>query len=735
MKRIIFIFCLVTINTLPASNTVTDTVYNRTFQKEVNFYLKYGTIQETKKVVQKLELLEQKNQEKKAALDFASLQASKDYIAANERITLNTKMLNNKTITHVNLHDQIAAGHQDGCNAWYTFQAHSFNKSLAEQESIEISFKKQALINRKNRLKIRSERRNFTAEQQAFQEYQRQSYLEKTSKIEPSLTEKAQFKKAQENIKPLLNRVIRQSQAAQATKTSSDNLLGQYIAQAQQQSQLTKEKKQRKVACNAQKNHALKALQLIEQQERHQQKKVQIQDCKILQSLAIQKGISQPVIPTQAQRTAQSLKDKEATREQNENILMNHEDKTTILSSTIHHEKQTNQKQISLEKKQTTIADQNNFDTISMLLSRLQSQKHSTFHPNNPDQEREFLGIVLELEEIVDKNPKLFCAQESSDVRSQCIKIISENLKSYRDKLQPIQDSALSELEKQSQRSLEIATFSKSNVLVDGKLINRFLALKEEESNFLELIEQDIQLRAAIITTELLDKKLKNSGTSSQLIKNHLTNISSNSFERSPFLSYREDQKKLQKAHQQNLETDVDSAADITNQNQTQQVEKRPSVYTLHPKVYEKIQAKMFEIASPAQYETEKKQLADFINQEIQFIFPDDNEMMRNIKARVIVARGIKEFEACKTSNSKFSDMASAMANAINHQLNIKQRVVQLNKANPSLSRSDINVLAQLESMVFEAYFANYCSDILESQSAAKKTSSYAKASADRPKK
>ena len=167
MKRIIFIFCLLIISVLHASHTHIDLIHNPALQKEANFYLKYGTIPEIKKMIHKLTALELQNKDAQISLDFSLSQASNAYIQANNRIAEQTKI-------------RDALAQQDACNAWFSYQSLAATKHLQEKDAIKIDLAQQALMKRE----IRLMQRRITAQQQAFQEQQRQAYLEKNSSNE-----------------------------------------------------------------------------------------------------------------------------------------------------------------------------------------------------------------------------------------------------------------------------------------------------------------------------------------------------------------------------------------------------------------------------------------------------------------------------------------------------------------------------------------------------------------------
>ncbi len=583
MNKIVLIFCFLTINILHASNRPIDSVYNPAFQKEVGFYLKYGTIDETQKILQKLTILEQENKESNTSLHQTLSQSSADYIDANNRIVFNSNMLNCKTVTHVDLHKQITQAQQDACNAWYAFQANSCNKTLSEQETVEINLKKQALINRRDRLIVRSKERTLTAKQQAFQEQQRQAHLEQAPE---TISKKSDtFRKKQEKIKPLLNRVMRQSLHTQTIEAPSENLLGNYIAQAKQQSKFTEEKKQKKALLQAQKDREIK----------------------IFQSLAMQKGTRQTIIPTQAQRAAQSKKDKEATREQQEINFMGYEDKTkVIMLPVIQHEKQICNKPSSSENIQKSIIDQNNLDAISMLLSRLQSQKNFTFDIENPQEESNFSTITLELEKTIDQHPQLFEVEKSSSLRCECMKTIKDNLKSYREKLKSIQDKAPQELINQERRSQEIDSLSTSQSL-DKIIIRRLLTLGQEQKEFINLIKQDTTLRSVIKTVESLEKKLKNFSMKNEIKYTYLEPRPQDS----PFFNYIQKQKEKDEALNRTKTFINNKPSTITKAHTA-----RPKEYELHQDVYDDIRKKIFDITSP-DFE-EKEAISGVISKEVK---------------------------------------------------------------------------------------------------------------------
>ena len=706
MKPTVLIFSLFMMTILQASHIPTDSVHNPEFQKKINFYAKYGTVKETKEVIGLIFTLEQQNKEQQAFLNNSLLQASSSYINANNRIALNTKILNDKTITPVNLHATIAIAQQDSCNAWYNFQTSSFNKNLAEQDAAELVTLRKLMMLRHDRLQLRSQQRDLTVAQAKFQEEKKQAALEKISRTKIESKTSKDFKKAQNQIKPLLNRMIKQASSMQ--QTPCENLLSDYIAKAQQESQLTQEKKQRKITFKAQKNLERQAQLLIEREKLRQEKEAQNKISKDLQALAFQKGASQPIIPTPAERLAQSTKDKEIAREQLETHAMTREE---VRTRTLFPQPQSSQKATIIKESVEKISiPQNILDEAVMLSGRLANLKDFDFNTNDRNQEQIFLTTVLTFERIIDKNPSLF-----QTIESDCKQAIKANIQSYQKQLQDIKDRAPFELEQQNKRSLELDAF-KINKSANTESTNRFIRLKQEERAFLELIEQDNLLRSATNITQLLEKKLDGSLTESLPIQNYLTTLPPKYYGGSPFLSYRQEQQRLEQSYQKNLATNIDSFADITKLNQVKESEKRPSVYTLHPKVCAYIRSKIFEIATGAHLKTEDAQLADFITKEIKFIFPDAHEDQRNLTARIMVARGLKEFDTYKKLHIKTTSAHEATQYAKNHRIAIYKRVQSLYQKDTALTASDIEVLSKIECMVFEAYFAHHCSALLEAQ-------------------
>jgi hypothetical protein len=719
MKPILFPFSLFIITTLQASYIPTDSVHNPEFQKKFNFYAKYGTIAETKEVLRALSTIEQQNKDALKALDDSLQQSQSAYKDAHNRIILNTKILSENTVTPVNLHAQISLAQQDCCNAWYNFQTNSLNKNVIEQDAAKFATLGQIMILRQNRLQLRLQQRDLTAAQAKFQEEKKQAALEKISKTDIQSKKLKDFKKAQNQIKPLLNRMIKQTSSIQ--QTPSENLLSDYITKAQQESQLTQEKKQRKIIFNAQKNHERQNQLVIQREKRRQEKEAQAKISKDLQALAFQKGPGLPIIPTEAERLAQSTKDKEIARENLETNAMSQEETRT--RSLLLQQKNA-QKTPAVKKAEKTSIPQHVLDEAIMLAGRLANLKDYDFNPNDPNQEQLFLTTVLTFERIIDNNPLLL-----QTIESDCKQAIKNNLLFYQKQIQAINDKAPLQLEEQNKRSQELAVF-KINGIPNVKETNRFVTLKQEDRAFLELIQQDNLLRSAIKMTELLEKKLDGSLTESLPIQNYLTKLTPEYYKDSPFLNYVQQQKKLEQSHEKKIE----KSADITQANHACHIKKRPTSYTLHPKVYEKIRSEIFSLATPDQKEIEKQLIADLISKEIRFIF-DDNEVNRNIQARVMVARAIQEFKTYKTSNVTIKNAHEIIKHGESHLIAIYQRAQNLHAKNSNLSKSDIHVLAQIECMVFETYLQFHCSDVLESQSQSKKASPYAKATPEKPKK
>jgi len=672
MKRIIFIFCLLIISVLHASHTHIDLIHNPALQKEANFYLKYGTIPEIKKMIHKLTALELQNKDAQISLDFSLSQASNAYIQANNRIAEQTKIRDAKIMIpadeYYSLNHEIALAQQDACNAWFSYQSLAATKHLQEKDAIKIDLAQQALMKRE----IRLMQRRITAQQQAFQEQQRQAYLEKTSKKESSSQEKSQFKKTQENIKPLLNRVFRQAQSVQSAQIPSENLLGQYITQAQEQSGIDAEKKQKKALLKIQK----------------------AQENKTLQSLAFQKGISRSVVPTTKERQAQSNKDKESAKEfarqENEQNRMNLEDQASRKAfSFIKPEKVVVNKAMSPEKPQEII-DQNIIDNASMLLSRLQSQQDFNFHPDNQDQDRYFLTTMMELEKFVDENQTLFDNQNLSAIRSQCIQTIEKNISFYRKISQDLKDCAPAEIKKQAHRSAHIAHLKKTYKL-DQKLLKALYPFIQEEQTFCNLITQDGSLRSATKISELLQAKLKGSEAKTSSIQSYINDTSLKALAKdSPFLY-------------------------TINQSETDNEEKT-NKSTGTPKVDNYTRNKILELTSPTAHEQAKKELIAVISAKIKSIFPTYNPDQIEKRALFIITQGTKEFKTFEANAPQFDTLEAAMEYAKNNHIdNICLRTVLLNKNN-NLSETEISILGQLECIVFESHFSYYCSNIIKPQ-------------------
>lgn len=309
MQRILFIFFLMICAALQAGE---DSTNFNDFQKKVRFYLKYGTRQETSETLHELEKSKQHKTQELGTINNALSQETNNYINASNK----SKIVSHSYEEAV----QSLQAHQDMGIAWWNWQRINNNKNIAEYELTQIDTLQQAMNTRLNRLNLRKQTYQLTDQQEQLRQAQILSLATASKKNKDAYINES-FKQAKKEAEPLLNRMIKQSR-----KTPPHINLDQYIAAAKTQTQRDEVKKLRKAEAKKhteeiaqQKLTQRQADLLIQQQELIKQRNEKLQklhqeqqELAALQACAIIKGSSQKITrPTEAERTAQSIKDKQ----------------------------------------------------------------------------------------------------------------------------------------------------------------------------------------------------------------------------------------------------------------------------------------------------------------------------------------------------------------------------------------------------------------------------------------
>lgn len=254
MQRILFIFYLVSSSALQASDLPIDSLQNPAFHRKINFYLKYSTQREAQDVLHKLKEMELLKTKQLTTIDRSLAQEEYNYIDADNR--------SNKILSTM---PDLYQAHEDKGVALWNYQCFNYNKSVAENDLMHIAILKQMMGIRKDRLKLKAEKRNLTAEQEIFHE------------------QKMQIKRDES---------IQKNRAAQAEK----NRITLALKLADSQSRALVQTEQREL-----------------KQKQGQQKDLEL---KALQSLAIRKGIKPALRTTEAERLAQSERDRNKATQQ-----------------------------------------------------------------------------------------------------------------------------------------------------------------------------------------------------------------------------------------------------------------------------------------------------------------------------------------------------------------------------------------------------------------------------------
>lgn len=243
MKQLSVIFSLFIMSMLQASDLPTDSLHSDQFHRKINFYLKYGTQQETKDVLRALNRMKSTKKENLAGNHCLLMHEESKFFDAE-----------NHSKKIVSTLPDLCQAHEDRGTALWNYQQYNNNENFIQEDLAEITRLQQMMKIRKDKLQLRAEKRAFTAEQELLHE------------------QKMQIKR---------DASILKSRTAQVEK-----------------------------------NKSMATQKATFQIERQQQQELKNKDLKILQSLAIQKGIKQTLLPTEAERKAQSQRDKELATEQ-----------------------------------------------------------------------------------------------------------------------------------------------------------------------------------------------------------------------------------------------------------------------------------------------------------------------------------------------------------------------------------------------------------------------------------
>lgn len=287
MKQLLFIFCSIMCTTLQTSDNPID--FNN-FQ----FYLKYGTRQETSEMINQLKEIKQQKIQKLAKINNDLSQEIANYKNANEH----TKQI-----------ISTYKDHNDLYTAWNNWLHINHHKNLADCELAKIDMLKQSAETRLIRLNLRKQTYQLTEQQEKLRQAQRSALIAAASKKDEKAHVHDKFKQIQKQTEPLLNRMINQSKQA--------SNLEEYIAVAKTQANHKKEATQKKIA-ERQAHLLAQKEERIKQKEEAQQKLQQEQQARSdLQALAYpRQSITQP---TEAERQAQSERDKESARATTQN--------------------------------------------------------------------------------------------------------------------------------------------------------------------------------------------------------------------------------------------------------------------------------------------------------------------------------------------------------------------------------------------------------------------------------